>query len=146
MIKYSKIEWKDCDGNIKEHSVDRVFWLAVVPKAYGTLKSWFGINIGISIPHENSSKEKEFYDSIFGTNTYKNEHFTEAYLIGENKERIPVVIGQANGYEESMGTSCLFGYFSPLILATDEKPKMNYFGSIKKELTYRDNVAPLDKD
>jgi len=136
-IEYDKIEYSDNDNNKKYHSVEKVFCLGIIPKAYGNIEGYFGINIGISVPHTDELEDKEFYDSIFGTKNFKDNGFIEAFLIGKNGEKVPVIIGEANGYEKEIRTSCLFGYLSPLILAADERPKMKYFGSFLKETEYR---------
>jgi len=134
-IKYENIEWES-DGEEKSHKVDKVFWLAVIPKPNNgcseSYKSYRGINIGISIPHKSQSEGEEFEKALFGSKQYKDKGYIECYLVGQGV-RIPVMIGEGNSYNEKMGTSCLFGYFSPDWLAGDERPKINKFGATNIE-------------
>jgi len=138
-VKYTHIQFVNKDGWNKAKEVDKVFWLAVIPPECDHSKSqmFHGINIGISIPHHNKNDEKQFYDELFGKTVFKKKGFVEINLMGLDGENIPVIVGEANGYEEDMGTSCLFGYINPLVVAGDERLHYPHFGSIAKELSFR---------
>ena len=60
-INYKRIEWYD-GALLKSHKVDKVFWLALIPESppgcSEHFKSYKGINISISIPHENQEDAK----------------------------------------------------------------------------------------
>ena len=139
MIKYTKFS---IIKNKKEkffNNIDKVFWLAIIPKSSGTLQEYRGINVGISLRHKSEKEERKFYNTLFKVTDWAKDSFIKIYLYGQDKETnasviVPVIVGEANGYEKDMGTSCLFGYFSPEILATDSRPIKTTFGSISKEL------------
>jgi hypothetical protein len=44
------------------------------------------------------------------------------YILGKNNIKIPVVYQDGNCFEKKMGTSCIFGYISPLVISPDVKP------------------------
>ena len=138
--KYTHIQFTNDNGKPQGKEVEKVFWLAVVTPQFDHSESqmFHGINIGIAIHHYDKEDEEQFYKSLFGTEEFKSNGFVNINLMGLNGEKIPVVVGQANGYEEDMGTSCLFGYINPLIVAGDERPKLPHFGSISKELEFSD--------
>ena len=144
-IKYTKISVFINNKEMFFNNVDKVFSLALVDYPSGSILEYYGINIGISIRHKDENDEKEFYDCIFGKTNFRKDGFVIVYLYGYDKARdhrviIPVIVAEANGYEKEMGTSCLFGYFSPEILAADDKPKRKAFGSIEKSMEYMEYV------
>ena len=126
-INYKRIEWYDREL-LKSHKVDKVFWLALIPESApgcsDNFKSYKGINIGISIPHENQEDADDFAKSVFGNDSFQTHGYMKCWLIGSFFEKVTVMIGEGNAYNKNMGTACLFGYFTPDWLAGDERPKM----------------------
>ena len=87
----------------------------------------FGINVGISISHKNINDYNEFAKSLFFGN--KQDTLKEIgevlVTVKHNNISIPVYVHGGNSYNEMFGgTSCLFGYIKPNIIAPDEWPTM----------------------
>jgi len=99
--------------------VTSVFYLATIPKnlACGSLQ-FHGINIGIAIPHDNQEEFEKFVENY---HLFSNPII---YLLGDNDEKIPVKYCDGNAYIKKCGTSCLFAYVIPDIIATDTRPKI----------------------
>ncbi len=123
-IQYINIEYDENNGNKIQQKIDKVFTLALVDAPQGPLKACWGINIGISIPHDNQNDADVFSNSIFGNTKFKDDGFIKIFLNGDGGERVPIMIHTANLYEPRFGTSCLFGYMTPDWLAGDERPKI----------------------
>lgn len=121
MITYTKFTTVVKGKEKQFHGVDRVFWLAILERANGTAKSFYGINVGISLRHKNNLAWNSAYKSIV-------KHIINGstiYLHGYDRDKkvvVPVVICGGNCWNEKAGTSCLFGYISPDILAGDKQP------------------------
>ena len=79
-----------------------------------------GSCIGLQIPHKTTKESEEFWNKIHGPFDSSKET-PIAYFCNENC-RIPFYIFDGNGYDESYGSSCLFGYVNPFLFSSKERP------------------------
>jgi len=132
-VKYNKYSFYIDKKEVFFNNLDKVFHLATVDHNSGTLKEYYGLNVGISLKHKNQKDADKYYKALYEKTSFLKDGALTLYLYGKNKDReiiVPVVVGEGNGYEKTMGTSCLFGYISPEILAADPRPVFKFFGSV----------------
>ena len=118
-------------GIVITKKVSSIFLLAILPNNYKLNEKFYGLCIGVAIPHNNYDDFKDFYKSFLGTpENYISpcEENIIVYLSTDKMVSMPTLFSDGNGYEPDMGTSCIFVYSSDLI-GKDEPPKMKHFGS-----------------
>jgi len=93
-----------------------------------------GFCIGFQMPHKSIKESMEFYDKLMGDNGNKGGYCCVIYFCNE-KQRIPVNVFSLDGnlYDDCYDSSCLFGYVSPFLFASQKRPeiikKKNELGS-----------------
>tara|TARA_Y100000310_G_scaffold72876_1_gene69023 strand:- start:836 stop:1210 length:375 start_codon:yes stop_codon:yes gene_type:complete len=110
--KFTHIEYRDCnDGKWKTHPVTKVSCLAIVSiKQPPETRTWCGPNLCIALPHNNLEEEHELRDRIWKDVFEGKADKFMVYVCNQDGVKIPVSSCNGNGYDENLGTSCLFGY------------------------------------
>lgn len=123
-----KISFVSCKTN-EEVTFDAssFFCIAVIPKTISQDRKpeLTGINVGIAIPHKDIEEYKEFRRHLDFNNGFIKANVSKSYAVMQGdapsiQMKVPVYIHDGNAYDEAYGSSCLFGYISPL--SFDERP------------------------
>jgi len=126
--------------------VSSVFNLAVVSgETFPQYKKigYYGINIGVAIPFKNK-KEGELFFKKYWDPVFNEKGELNIFLIGDDGEKVPLVVREGKEYDPAYESICLFGYVVPDIIAEDPMPliknKEKYtLGSIFAELRNKMN-------
>ena len=141
-MKCRKIEiydpQEDCYAKI---DVSAVFHLAVISglqiPSYKEA-GYYGINIGIAIPFEGEEEGEAFFKRYWDP-VFSQAGELKIYLIGNDGEKVPVIVREGNLYDPAFESACLFGYIVPEVIASDEPPTFKHrekatFGSYMAQL------------
>ena len=148
-LKYTHIEFWDQDTKSKNtHPIDKAFALAVISPVDFPEVPFHGINIGISIPHNSQEDADDFYHRFLPRIVHED---ILLLLCGELDIKIPLLYADGNAYEPKMGTSCIFCYATPDVLAPGPKPQhpsavTGEFGTISLQGKFGRYGEPLDPD
>ena len=118
-MEYTHILFRLSNGSVIKKEIDRFFNLAVIYKNDFS-KKFYGLNMGISIKHNNQEDADEFYKEFFSAKDKNGE--IKLHACGDDGTKIPLIYCDGNAYIPEMGTSCIFAYISPEELGLDDPP------------------------
>ena len=119
------LQYTNVNGDTNYHPISSFFLNAIMPDHCvpdsKNKNKLCGLNVGVALPHDDSDACVSFYDDFSIAGEWD---FYDVFVCDDSGMKMPVIIHGGNGFEEKMGTSCLFGYVCPEMF--DDRPEMKY--------------------